>query len=40
MSMTHKGKGKGKGKPGFKPRGDKYGERKMTKKHDRGKGNF
>ena len=40
MSMTHKGKGKGKGKPGFKPRGDKYGERKQLKKHDRGKGNF
>jgi hypothetical protein len=30
---------KGKSKPGFKPRGDKYPERKMTKKHG-GKGNI
>jgi len=25
-------KGKSKSKPGFKPRGDKYGEKKTTKK--------
>jgi hypothetical protein len=28
---------KGKSKPGYKPRGDKYPERKVTKKHG-GKG--